>query len=109
MKINISQTSVDMERLLALLRSIDGVRELTRFGKNSVRVSGAKYEGARVFLKKNEIIVIADFSSGANHRAFNLGIFFGGIIIPYIIYGIFFYPKVYRFKKQIRNNLAAML
>ncbi|HOY37872.1 MAG TPA: hypothetical protein PLP11_04420 [Bacteroidales bacterium] len=109
MKIVISEKTTDMSHLMELLRSIEGVKGLTRFGRNSVRVSGSKYEGARVFLKKNRIVILADFSSGASHRAFNLIIFIGGIIIPYMIYGIFFYPRIYRFKKHIRNNLIIML
>ncbi|HPG73074.1 MAG TPA: hypothetical protein PLM49_02205 [Bacteroidales bacterium] len=100
---------IEIEALVSSISTFDGVKSITKIGKNQYRISGRSFAGAIIFVKNNSVTILPEFSSGVGKRAFYFSVLMLGMILPLIAYYIFWYPKMKKFARSIQHQLQNRL
>ena len=64
--------------------------------------------GAEVYCGKETIIIKGSWASPTARFLFYLSLILLGIILPVIIYAVFFLPPMKRFKKEVANRIESL-
>ncbi len=101
MKILIKENSVNIENLKSKLIETFPNYKFYDYRKNMFIASKSKTIGSNIILKKNRILVVGNFPTIANKLFFAFSIVLLGILIPLVVYLIFFHSKFSYFEKEL--------
>lgn len=108
MKIDIQENAIDIDDLqLKLAEHFSGKYEITSRNKDILEVAKSKTCGALVILRKESIVVNANFPTMAGQMVFTLLMIGLGIVIPLIIYFLVFHKKMKVVEKEVGEFIKA--
>ena len=102
MKIKIKENSISLNELKRDLEEEFGdTYKVSVYGKRRVTLAKNKIVGAVVTLRKNEIIAVGTFPVPWVYGVFVFTMVFTGILIPLVLYFIFFHKKMNQCDKEV--------
>ena len=106
MRFKIQENSISEDELMSALQDEFGVKYLVKKRQKGIlAVVKSKTCAALVVPRKNKIIVNGGFPTMAGQMIFTILMVGLGILIPLIIYFIFFHKKMKEIEKEVGNFL----
>jgi hypothetical protein len=109
MKIQINNKSIDKDVLMQLVAARYPEYTFVQQAKKSFIIRKSSKIGCRVILGRRNLFVISLFPDWVSRFLFSFSIIVFGIILPLIIYFIWFHPALRRFEKEITAYLKTLI